>query len=339
MNLVLLKEVLEKEPKYRFAQCQKAVFFDLLDDWEKAKNLPQNLRDKLSQDVPLAIEAKILKSADKNTVKALISLADGNKIETVLMRHGDGRNTVCVSSQVGCPLGCLFCATGQLGYKRNLDSGEIIDQVLFFARLLKKENKKVTNIVFMGMGEPFLNYDHVVAAIKVLNDKEGLNIGARHISISTIGIPDGIKKIAKEEWQLNLAISLHAATDSLRSQIIPVNNKYPLKVILNAAKEYLTKTNRQIMFEYIMIKDFNDHDKDANQLAELLEDLPRKLYVVNLILYNPGDFPQKKFQPSDKKKVEIFKHILGRNKINVTERYRLGRGIQAACGQLAAKEK
>ncbi len=337
INLKHLKDILSAEPKYRFAQCQKAVFFDLLDDWQKATSLPKDLRDKLSKEFSLEIKAKIAESGDKDVTKALITLADNNKIETVLMRHGDGRNTVCVSSQVGCPLGCLFCATGRLGFKRNLDSWEIIDQVLFFSRLLKKENKKVTNVVFMGMGEPFLNYENVLGAIKILNNKEYFNIGSRHISISTIGIPEGIKKFSQESLQVNLAISLHAPTDELRSRIIPINNKYPIKNLLRTAKEYLEITNRQIMFEYIMIKDFNDHDKEANQLVELLADLPMKLYVVNLILYNPGDFPEKKFQPSDKKRVETFKHILGRSKIKVTERYRLGRGIQAACGQLGGK--
>jgi 23S rRNA (adenine2503-C2)-methyltransferase len=339
MKLNLLKKILKDEPTYRLSQCQKAIFVDLIDDWQKAYNLPQNLREKLNQEYPLTIKGQIIQADDKYAIKALITLEDENKIETVLMKHKDKRNTVCVSSQVGCPLGCMFCATGQMGYKRNLLTGEIIQQVLFFSRVLKKENKKVTNIVFMGMGEPFLNYDNILSAINILNDKNYFNIGARHVSVSTIGIPEGIVKLANEKLQINLAISLHAPNDELRNQIIPLNKKYNIKAVLSAAKDYISQTNRQVMFEYIMIKDLNDQERHAKQLAELLAHLPRKLYLINLILYNASDFPKKQFKPSTKKQIIIFKHVLGRNKINVTERFRLGRGIQAACGQLANKTK
>jgi len=338
MNLNNLTKALKDQPTFRLKQAKEAIFKQLIENWSQALNLPSGLREKLNNEYPLAIKAQISESKDKKSVKALIYLRDGLKIESVLLRH-EGRNTVCLSSQVGCPLGCLFCATGQLGFSRNLDEGEIIEQVLVFNRYLKPLGEKVHNLVFMGMGEPFLNYGNVIGAIKRLNSKEIFNIGWRHISISTIGIPEGIRRLAKENSQVNLAVSLHAPDDNLRSQIIPLNAKYPLKEILKAVKYYLIETNRRVMFEYIMIKGFNDQDSQARQLADLLVDLPKKLYLINLILYNQSDFPKKKFLPSGKKQMEIFKRILGRNKINVTERLRLGRGIQAACGQLASQNK
>jgi len=336
MDLQLLKKLLNDQPKYRFSQCQKAVFVDLIDDWDQAYVLPKELRESLNKEIDLEIIGQN-SELDNNVTKALLPLSDKNQIETVLMKHKDKRNTVCVSSQVGCPLGCLFCATGQMGYKRNLTTDEIIMQVLYFSRILKKDKQKVTNIVFMGMGEPFLNFENVMDAIKIFNDKDGINIGARHISVSTIGIPQGIKDLAKQDLQVNLAISLHAPNDKLREQLIPINKKYNIRDVLNAAKIYIEQTNRQIMFEYVMIKGFNDQPNHAQELVDLLKPFPRKLYLINLILYNPSEFPKNKFQPSTRKQVEIFKHILGRNKISVTERYRLGRGIQAACGQLANK--
>ena len=201
MNLMKIAEVLEKEPIFRLKQVKKAIFFDLIENWNEATTLPQNLHQQLSESCPLQeLKAeKILTSKDNQdnqTIKALFKLKDDLKIESVLMKHRDGRRTVCVSSQVGCSISCRFCATGKRGFKRNLLNSEIIDQVLFFARLLKKPKEKVANVVFMGMGEPFLNYDNVLEAIKILNDKDGFNLGARHISISTAGIIKGIEKLA-----------------------------------------------------------------------------------------------------------------------------------------------
>lgn len=244
------------------------------------------------------------------------------------MHHGDGRNTVCVSSQVGCPLACKFCATGKMGFKRGLTAMEIIQQVIFFARLLKKEKKKITNVVFMGMGEPFLNYDNVMEAIRVMNDKNGLNIGARHISISTVGITEGIKNLAKEGLQINLAISLHAPSNELRSKIIPANNKYPIGPILRSVDEYIRKTKRKVMFEYLLIDGVNDSDSCALELAKIMK---KPLYFLNLILYNPtGDF-----KPSSAKRLAFFRKILGREGIRFVQRYRFGQDIKSACGQLA----
>jgi len=194
----------------------------LIEDWDKATSLPLSLREKLKKEVPLTIKAKLLQSKDKKTIKALLELEDGIKIESVLMLHNDNRSTVCVSSQAGCALGCLFCATGQLGFKRNLDYWEILEQVLLFAR-----HQKISNVVFMGMGEPFLNYDNVLKAVRIINDPHCFNIGARKISISTVGLFSGIEKLIEEDIQVNLSISLHAPNNELRSKLMPINKKYP----------------------------------------------------------------------------------------------------------------
>jgi 23S rRNA (adenine2503-C2)-methyltransferase len=321
-----LKEILKNEPKYRLKQAEEAVFKNLIGDWQKATFFSLELRQKLDKFCPLFINAETLISKTEDNIKTRITLEDGVKIESVLMRHKDSRNTVCVSSQAGCSLACEFCATGKMGFKRNLTSSEIVEQVIFFSRLLKKENKKVTNIVFMGMGEPFLNYENVVEATKILNNKNGLNIGARHISISTVGIIEGIKKLSQEKLQVNLAVSLHAPNDKLRNQIIPSNTG--LKNIFKSVDEYIKKTKRQVMFEYLLIDNINDSDECALELAKLMK---KPLYFLNLILYNStGDF-----KPSSTQRVTAFKNILKKEKINFSQRYRFGQDIKAACGQFA----
>jgi 23S rRNA (adenine2503-C2)-methyltransferase len=232
-------------------------------------------------------------------------------------------------------MGCVFCATGKMGFKRNLTAMEIIEQVLLFARLLKKENQRVASVVFMGMGEPFMNYDNVMAAVKVINDPKGLNIGGRHISISTCGVVEGIEKIIDEPLQVNLAISLHAPDDVLRSKIMPANIKYPLDEIMTAVLRYVRNTNRRVMFEYIMIDGVNDSDQCADELAALIKGrLSLKLAFVNLIRYNPTG----KFMPSTPERVKAFKTILMQAGVETTERYRFGQGIKAACGQLIVDE-
>ncbi|MDP2741449.1 MAG: 23S rRNA (adenine(2503)-C(2))-methyltransferase RlmN [bacterium] len=341
MDLNNLEKILEKEPKYRLKQAKEAVFKNLINDWQEAVFLPLELRQKLNEECPLSINSEILVSKTKDSVKARITLKDGLKIESVLMRHIDpfrseasGRNTVCVSSQVGCPLGCLFCATGTMGFKRNLDYSEIIEQVIFFNRYLKKNTpsesegfaKHVTNVTFMGMGEPFLNYENVMKAVRIINDKEAFNIGARSISISTVGIVEGIEKLSKEGIQVNLAISLHAPNNKLRSSIIPVNKKYPMEIIFKEVDEYIKKTKRKVMFEYLLIKDVNDSDDIAKELALLMR---KPLYFLNLILYNPTGA----FKPSSSKRVEGFKRILKKMNVNFSQRYRFGDDIKAACGQ------
>jgi len=331
MDLKNLDEILKGEPEYREKQVKRALFQDLIEDWSEVTNLPLELREKLNKKCPFLTKGKLFVSKDKRTLKAVLTLKDNLKIESVLMRHIDGRNTVCVSSQVGCPLGCLFCATGKLGFKRNLETLEIVEQVLFFARYLRKSRERVSNVVFMGMGEPFLNYDNVLGAIRILNDKEGFNLGARHISISTVGITEGIGKLAEEGPEVNLAISLHAPDDDLRSKIMPENKKYSIGKILAAVDDYIKKTRRRVMFEYIMIKGLNDSDEQAFKLAKLMK---RPLCFVNLISYNPTGT----FKPSPSQRIRRFKEILEKEGVAVTQRYKFGEGIRAACGQLVYKK-
>jgi 23S rRNA (adenine2503-C2)-methyltransferase len=331
MNINSLYDILQEEPSYRLAQAKRALFIDLVDDWEKAKVLPKELREKLNETCPISISSKITEAKDRQSAKAVIILEDGAKIETVLMRHKKGRETICVSSQVGCPLGCLFCATGNSGFTRNLTKNEILEQVFFWARFLKEKcDSRIHNIVFMGMGEPFLNYEQVMAAIRKINDKDGFNIGARHISISTAGIVEGIKRLAKEGLQINLAISLHATSDKLREEIMPVAKKYPLKKIFMAVNQYIALTNRQVMFEYLLLKNVNDRPEDALKLAELMK---YPLCIVNLLTYNSTKY----FQASSPEAMNAFQKVLVDQNIKVTSRYRFGDDISAACGQLAKK--
>ena len=332
MNLEKLEQILENEPEFRLAQAKKAVFFDLVDDWSEATTLSKDLREILQKEVPLEIKGETFASKDGRTVKAAIELEDGLAVETVLMKHTDKRNTVCVSSQVGCPLGCLFCVTGTMGFKRNLTVSEIVGQILFFARYLKKQNEKITNVVFMGMGEPFLNWENAKKAIGIINDDNCFGIGARKISVSTAGITEGIEKLAEEFPQINLAISLHAPDDKLRGELMPVNQKYPIAKILKAVGVYIEKTNRKVMFEYVMLKDVNDSEEQAKNLAKLLK---KPLYMVNLIAYNPNG----KFESSSPEKIKKFKAILEKAGVFATQRYRFGTDIEAACGQLAGKVK
>jgi 23S rRNA (adenine2503-C2)-methyltransferase len=334
MNLEKLENILSQEPKFRLKQAKQAIFIDLISDWDQATNFPLALREKLNQECPLEIEAETLVGQEGNSTKALITLEDGLKIETVLLNHGVGRNTVCLSSQVGCALGCLFCATGKMGFKRNLTDAEIVEQAIYFARLLKKDGKQINNIVFMGMGEPFLNYENVMDAIKILNNKDGLNIGARHISVSTIGITNGIKKLASQPLQVNLAISLHAPNNDLREKLMPANKKYSVDAIMEELNNYLKQTGRRVMIEYLMIDKFNDDKEQALELAILLRQIDPPLFFVNLIAYNPTQ----EFKPSPMRKVKDFKLTLNKQGIEVTERYRFGQDIKAACGQLAVKK-
>jgi len=330
MDLSKLNEILKDEPKYRYKQINDAIFKDLIDTWNSAKTLPANIRESLKKSCPLDLKHELFFSSDKRTIKALITLDDSAKIETVLMMHKDDRNTVCVSSQVGCPMGCTFCATGKMGFKRNLTSSEIVDQILLFARLLKKKNKKITNIVVMGMGEPFLNYDNVISAIKTLNEKTGFNLGARHFSISTCGVIEGIRRLATEQLEINLAISLHAPNNELREKIMPSNRKYPIQKILSAVDDYFNKTHRKVMFEYILLKNVNDSTKHAIELANLLQD---RICVVNLIPYNQTG----KFEATSSFQIEKFKNLLKAKRIDCVQRFSYGQDILAACGQLATK--
>lgn len=322
-------------PPYLLKQAKKAVFKQGLESWDDLKYIPSQLREKLKKNCPLEIKAKIDKSQKGKSEKALVILDDGSKIESVLMRHADKRNTVCLSSQVGCPMGCSFCLTGQSGFSRNLSSDEIVAQVLLFQRILKKEKKRVSNIVFMGMGEPMLNYKEVMEAIKIINSSEGLEIAGRHISISTCGIVAGIKKMINEPIQINLALSLHAPNNELRDKIMPVNKKDRLEKLLKTVKEYIEKTKRKVMIEYLLIKDVNDSVEQANQLVDILKKNLGKLFFINLIPYNSTGA----FKSPSRYGVEKFKKVLKDNKLEVVQRYHFGGDIKAACGQLASKKK
>lgn len=331
MNFSKLEKILKSQPAFRLKQAKKAVFFDLIEDWSEATTLSKDLREILKKEVPLGIKGKMLVSKDGRTVKAAIELEDDLVIETVLMKHTDKRNTICVSSQVGCPLGCLFCVTGTMGLNRDLTASEIVEQVLYFARYLKKQNEKITNVVFMGMGEPFLNWENVSQAIQILNDDNCFGIGARKISVSTAGITEGIEKLAEDFPQINLAISLHAPDDQLRGELMPVNKQYSIAKILDVVDKYIEKTNRKVMFEYVMLNSINDSEDQAKKLAKILK---KPLYMVNLIAYNPNG----RFEPSSAEKIKKFKAILEKAGIFATQRYRFGTDIEAACGQLAGKD-
>lgn len=331
MDIIKLGEILKTEPKYRLAQAKEAIYKQFISNWNEASFFTKELRDTLNKECPLEIKADVLVSKDTDSVKAKITLNDGYEIETVLMRHKDGRNTVCVSCQVGCPMNCAFCATGKMGFIRSLTTDEIIEQVIFFDRYLKPEEQHVTNITFMGMGEPFLNYENVWEAVKIFNDAKHFNIGVRSISISTSGIIAGINKLTEELLHVNLAISLHAPNDKLRSELMPVNKAHNLKELFTAIDSYIEKTKRKVMFEYVLIDGVNDTEECAKQLASLMK---KKLYFVNLILYNDTGI----FKASKTKQVEKFKAILDRAQVHFTQRYRFGDDIQAACGQFATNK-
>lgn len=323
-----------KLPVFREKQIRKAYFGELRNGWDDVSVLSKDLREKFAQAVKWNDAEEFRVSKAKDIVKAALKLQDGEIIEAVLIKHGDGRRTVCVSSQVGCPMRCSFCATGKGGFKRNLETGEIIDQVLYFARILKESNEKVTNIVFMGMGEPLLNYDNVMKAIRLLNDPEGFGLGARHISVSTCGIVPGIQKLAKEKLQINLALSMHAPTDKLRGKLMPVNEQFNLGQVLDAVDFYIKTTNRRVMIEYLMIKGKNDREEDAKNLAEILK--ARPLCYANLIPYNETGG---QYAASSRDNIKKFTDVLKENNARFTIRRSFGDSIDAACGQLAGKSR
>ena len=290
--------------------------------------LSQTLRQRLTADGCFISQLKIIdKLEDKDgTAKFLFELSDGNKIESVLLTD-NGRKTVCISSQVGCRMGCAFCATGLLKFKRNLNAGEIADQVNQAVGICGR----ISNVVYMGMGEPMDNFEEVIRSIQILNNPAGRNIGQRHITISTCGITEGIEKLAEHKLQVRLAVSLHAPTDSVRNQIMAVAKKYPLKTLIRSLKTYQEKTKRRITFEYCMIDNLNDSSTDAHATAKLVASLKAN---INLIEYNPHDGCA--FTPGSKKKIKKFAEILSDAGIETTIRYKRGQKIKAACGQLGS---
>lgn len=323
----IIRKLLKDEPAYRYRQVLKEIYSGLAEDWDTITSLPLALRKKLKENISLEIKGQIKTPSNTNCEKSIIELSDRMLIETVLLRHNDGRNTVCVSSQAGCVLDCLFCSTAAAGFKRNLSWDEIVLQVLFFLRFLKKINKRVNNVVFMGMGEPLTNYKNVLEAVRVLNDKDYFNIGQRKISISTSGVPDKIRKLTDEGLQLNLALSLNAPNDKIRKTIMPGAAKYRLEDIIDSAEYYFKRTGRRIMFEYVLLKNINDKEEHAYELAEKIKRIDG---FVNIIPFNgKGTYAR-----PEKVAIKRFKSLLIKKNINVTQRHEFGADIEAACGQL-----
>ena len=304
-------------------------------DLNEITNLSLKDRELLSEKAYIPFLNLLTQQVSKidKTEKFLFKLEDGNTIETVLLRHKDKRNTLCISSQVGCPVKCAFCATGQDGFVRNLDVNEIINQVYTVERRLTKQGSNINNIVFMGMGEPLLNLSNVLKALDILSNENGINISKRKITISTSGIVPNIEKILLEKLPIELAISLHSAINAKRDMIIPVNRSYPLEDLYAILQEYQRQTKRRISFEYIMINDFNVSDIDANALADFVHEFD---HVVNLIPYNPVTGTEFE-RPSEKKIEKFFTFLKDVRKVNVTLRREKGTDIDGACGQLRQK--
>ena len=315
------------EKKYRAKQVFKWIYINRVSSFQEMTNLPVQLRKKLenhSSLVNLKIKKKNI-SSESDTIKYLFKLLDNEFIETVLI-YERKRRTVCISTQVGCPLGCKFCATGEIGHKRNLTIGEIVGQVL---SVIKDSKEDITNIVVMGMGEPFLNYDNVMKAVNILSDNNGLAVAPRRITISTAGIITAIKRFADEGNKTKLAISLNAVSDEIRNKLMTVSKKYPINELLDSARYYTKKANKKIIFEYVLINDINDSVEDAKKLSKLVGDISCK---VNLIPYN---ITQKKYNKPSKEKIDIFFRTLSASNIQVNVRWSKGEDISAACGQLA----
>ncbi len=315
-------------PTYRAKQVWEWVFEKRAQSFDEMTNLPKALRERLAAETRLgSLEVVAEQSSKDGTVKRLYKLADGQLIESVLMPYDDDRRTACISTQAGCAMGCVFCATGQMGFARHLTAAEIFEQAMRYSRLLEAEGDRLSNVVLMGMGEPFHNYEATVAAIRRLMDE--LGIGARHITVSTVGLVPQIKRFADEGLQVRLAISLHAATDVERSALLPVNKRWPLAELMSACREYIRKTGRRITFEWTAIAGQNDTPEQAHALGELLRGM---LCHVNIIPLNPtggygGD-------PAAFDRINRFVATLTEYGVEATVRVRRGIDIAAGCGQL-----
>jgi 23S rRNA (adenine2503-C2)-methyltransferase len=330
------------EPRYRADQIWNWLYRRFAADPEEMTDLPASLRARLAAETrldPLTPLAR-LDSSDGQTRKTLFALpaqgsplGNGAQIEAVLMRY-NRRRTLCISTQAGCAMGCPFCATGQGGFARNLSAGEIVAQVLFYARMLAEQDQRVTNIVFMGMGEPLANYTATWAAIRRLNDLTGFGLGARAMTLSTVGLVPAIRQMSHEPEQVGLAVSLHAPTNELRNELVPINRRYPLAQLMQVCRDYISTTHRRISFEYALMDGINDSDEQARQLADLIGNM---LAHVNLIPLNPtADSP---YQGSPQARVRAFQAVLEGRGIPTTVRLRRGIDIQAGCGQLRASYK
>lgn len=323
------------EPAYRGRQIWQGVYQSLWSQPEEFTNLSLSLRAKLAKHLAFSHlqPVTVSNSTDGETQKTLFRLPDGHPIETVRMRYAK-RRTLCISTQAGCAMGCTFCATGQMGLRRNLSSGEIVEQVLFYARQLAAQGERLTNVVVMGMGEPFHNYEASMAAIDRLTDPKGMKLGARRFTISTVGLVPAIQRFASERRQVNLAVSLHAADDDLRSAMIPINRKYPIGELMSALRDYAEATRRQITFEWALIRDVNDTPEQTRKLAAILRGM---LAHVNVIPLNHT--PGFDGQATSIKRAKRFQAELENNGIACSIRTRRGIDIQAGCGQLASGDK
>lgn len=327
-----IKQLGEKD--FRATQILKWIYEKGAQSWEEMTDLSKTFRERLASYFHL-FSLKLSKtedSIDKETTKFLWQLSDGKFVESVLIR-APGRRTVCVSSQVGCPARCAFCASGKKGLLRNLSSSEIVEQVIHIDRYLKKKNERVCHIVFMGMGEPFENYDNIIKTIALLNSDKGLNISQRRMTVSTVGLVPQIMRFAEEDLKVNLVLSLHAPNQYIRQKIIPYARKYALADLLQAMLFFAQKTKRDITYEYTLLAGINDQKEHAEELAKLIKGHP---CTVNLIPYNPIEGLLLKRPEKDA--IELFRDILVQEGINTTWRYTKGKDIAAACGQLALKD-
>lgn len=318
---------------FRASQIYDWAYKKLVTGYDQMTNVPFELRSALSETLPMdpLTQVHAVETDDGETVKFLYTTHDGQLVETVLMFYPD-RATVCVSCQVGCAVGCAFCATGLGGLQRNLTAGEMVVQAVNAARIARERGRPLTNLVMMGMGEPFHNYRETMKFIAILNDRHGLEFGARRITVSTSGIVPGIQKLAEEPYQVNLAISLHAPNDTLRSRLVPINDRFPISMLMQTARDYIARTGRRISFEYALMKGINDSDEVAEELADLLQGM---LCHVNIIPLNPVDvLPYERPETTD---IDRFASILEGRGIPTTVRYSRGVEIAAACGQLRAK--
>ncbi|HOO67910.1 MAG TPA: 23S rRNA (adenine(2503)-C(2))-methyltransferase RlmN [Bacilli bacterium] len=315
------------EKKYKADQIYDWIYKKRITSFDKITNLKKDIIDKLKDNMYFS-DIKILKKSNgKDVIKYLFELEDKETIEAVLMFHDYG-NSVCVSTQVGCNMNCSFCESGRLKRRRNLTADELVLQIL---KIEADTNKRISHVVLMGIGEPFDNYENIMKFIRIINDPKGIAIGARHITISTCGIVPKIDELSNENIQVNLAISLHAPNDNLRSKLMPINNIYNISTLIKSVKNYIDKTNRRVTFEYIMLKDINDSVEYAIELSKLLKGI--NCYV-NLIPYNETENIE--FKRSENYKILEFYDILKKNNINVTIRREFGGLLSAACGQLRA---
>jgi 23S rRNA (adenine(2503)-C(2))-methyltransferase len=344
MNIEKLEQFLQENglPKFRLGQIQKAIFTEGVSSFAEITTLSKDLREKMEGELKMlsfSVE-KVLVAKDEQSIKALLKLEGGDLIETVLIAPKPGTWSACISCQVGCQMGCRFCATGKMGFKRNLSAEEITDQILFWRQYLKREARSqklevenVSNIVYMGMGEPFNNWENVSQSIKNLTDEKLFGFGSRSLSVSTSGITEGIAKMAQEFPQVNLAISLHFASDKKRDLYMPVNKKDNLEALKKALQDYFLVTKRKVFLEYIMLDGVNDTALDAKLLADFVFGVGNThLLHVNLIRYNTTS---ENLIPSSKTRTQIFKQELEKHRVSATIRKSLGDEIKAACGQLA----